>query len=162
MQHSSHLKPAPHDVLHLQENLAWIFPAQLLTCRMSLIFCQQATSMSTYHISVVGIGKQVSDQLEQGQIMLLEESQAQMVDFVIQISVASRQRNCGNPTKYIYWLQEWKTSVPIHLQKMRIAHIFQQLMQSLSFFFFFFFVAGIICVTFDDWSAAHSSTNHRN
>ena len=40
-------------------------------------------------------------------------------------SVASRLQNCGNHAECIYRLYKWKASVPIHLQKMRKAHIFQ-------------------------------------
>ena len=70
--------------------------------------------------------------------------------------VASRLQNCGNPAEYIYWSHNWKVSVPVCPQKMRMGH----------FFFFFFFFSVItrhyLCDFFYDWSAAHSSTKHCN
>ena len=46
---------------------------------------------------------------------------------------------CGNPTRHIYRLHKWKVSAPVHPQKMRMAGIFQLLMQPLFFLSFFFF-----------------------
>ena len=57
--------------------------------------------------------------------------------FKKQYSVAcSRLQNCGNPTKYIYRLHKWKALMPVHLQKMRMARIFQQPMQLVFVFVF--------------------------
>ena len=76
-------------------------------------------------------------------------------------SYASKLRNCGNPAEYIYRLHKWKASVPVRPQKMRMGRIFQQSMQTYVLFLLGL-LPGINCLTFYDWSAAHSSTNHSN
>ena len=58
-------------------------------------------------------------------------------------------------------------NTPVRPQKIRTGCIFQQLVQPVFFLFFFSFscllffalLPGVICVTYYDWSAAHSSTN---
>ena len=51
--------------------------------------------------------------------------------------VASWLQICGIPAKYIYRLHKLKDSMSVHLQKVRTAHIFQQLMWPPFFSIFF-------------------------